>query len=491
MFTVLKRINAHKLKPFPFSLYTTLSAPSLTPPPPPHGLLQELCVLVSTPIGGLDDLESSLNEHKIPLKPSFVVQVVNHCKEEAPTRRLLRFFTWSCKNLGSNLDDRDFNHVIRVFAEKKDHRAIDILLSNLQKDGRVLDAQTFSIVAEILVKLEREDDALGIFKNLDLFNCPQDRTTILSIINALCAKGHAKRAERVLWHHKDKISGVESCVYRSILYGWSMQENVKEARKILQEMKSKKINLDLYCFNTFLRCLCERNLKNNPSGLVPEALNVMLEMRTYKIIPNSVSYNVLLSCLGRARRVKESLNILDSMRRSGCVPDWVSYYLVARVLYLTGRFGKGNQIVDMMIEEGIVPPAKFYHDLVGVLCGVERVNYALELLERMKKSSVGNYGSVYNVLIPKICRGGDFDKGKELWDEAEQMGIVLRCSKDVLDPSVTEVFQPKGKEKVPELGGQVKSDSQIHNKLSENRKKQKSRSKKRQKGRSKKNRAST
>ncbi|KNA19539.1 hypothetical protein SOVF_060780 [Spinacia oleracea] len=454
---MLKRIHTQKLNFLPFSPYTTLETPPFRSTLPGF---QELCSLVSTPSGGLDDLESSLKKCEVHLTPSIVVEVVNHCKEEAPTRRLLRFFTWSCKSLGSVLGDKDFNHAIRVFAERKDHRAVDILLANLCKDQRAMEPQTFSTVAEIFVKLGREGDALGIFKNLNLFKCAQDRITVTAIVNALCAKGYARRAEGVVYHHRDKISGIESCIYRSILYGWSMQGNVKETRRVLQEMKSKKITLDLYCFNTYLRCLCEHNLDNNPSGLVPEALNVFMEMRTYKIIPNSISYNVLLSCLGRTRRVKESLGILDTMRKSGCAPDWVTYYLITRVLYLTGRFGKGNQIVDTMIKEGIEPPAKFYYDLVGVLCGVERVNYALELFGCMKKSSGGDYGPVYDVLIPKLCRGGDFEKGRELWDEAERMGIPLRCSRDVLDPSITQVFQANRKENYLKPGDTIELNTQ-------------------------------
>jgi pentatricopeptide repeat protein len=86
--------------------------------------------------------------------------------------------------------------------------------------------------------------------------------------------------------------------------------------------------------------------------------------------------------------------------------------------------------------------------LIGILCGVERVNHALELFEKMKGSSVGGYGPVYDVLIPKLCRGGDFEKGRELWDEATCMGITLQCSRDVLDPSITEVYKPKRPEKV-------------------------------------------
>ncbi|XP_031255751.1 pentatricopeptide repeat-containing protein At5g61370, mitochondrial [Pistacia vera] len=412
--------------------------------------LQELCKVVSSSVGGLDDLESSLNQFKVSLTSSLVSRVIDSCKNEAPTRRLLRFFLWSTRNLNANLEDKDYNYAIRVFTEKKDHTAMNILISDLRKEGRVMETQSFGVLAETLVKLGREDEALGIFKNLDKFKCAQDSVTISAIVSALCAKGHARRAEGVVYHHKEKISGVELCIYRSLLYGWSMQENVKEARKIIKEMKSAGIMPDLFCYNTFLRGLCERNLKRNPSGLVPEALNVMMEMRSYKIAPTSISYNVLLSCLGRTRRVKECCQVLELMKKSGCAPDWVSYYLVARVLYLSGRFGKGNKIVDEMIEQRLIPDRKFYYDLIGVLCGVERVNFALELFERMKRSSLGGYGPVYDVLIPKLCRGGNFEKGKELWDEAMAIGVTLCCSSDVLDPSITEVFKPT--KKVDEVG---------------------------------------
>ncbi|KAI4335963.1 hypothetical protein L6164_014552 [Bauhinia variegata] len=407
--------------------------------------LQELRSTVTSTIGGLDDMELNLSKFSGSLTSSLVAQTIDSCKHEAHTRRLLRFFLWSNKILNYDLEDKVYNYALQVFAEKKDHIAIEILLSDLLKEGRAMEASTFSVLAETLVKLEREDEALGIFKNLGKYKCPQDEFTVTAIINALCSKGHAKRAEGVVWHHKDKIRGVLPCIYRSLLYGWSVQRHVKEARRIMQEMKSAGVIPDLICYNTFLRCLCERNLRRNPSGLVPEALNVMLEMRTYNVAPTSISYNILLSCLGRTRRVKESGRILEMMKNSGCAPDWMSYYLVAKVLYLSGRFGKGKKIVDQMIEEGLVPDRKFYYSLIGILCGVERVNYALELFEQMKSCSLGGYGPVYDVLIPKLCRGGDFYKGRELWDEATRMGITLRCSRNVLDPSITEVFIPRRK----------------------------------------------
>ncbi|KAK7388915.1 hypothetical protein VNO78_23743 [Psophocarpus tetragonolobus] len=437
----LQDVGTQSRHMFPLTHYSTLPSTSVSPE------LQELCSLVMSTVGGLDDLELSLNKFKDSLTSSLVVQAIDSSKHEAHSRRLLRFFLWSSKNLSHSLEDKDYNYAIQVFAEKKDYTAMDILMGDLQKEGRVMDAETFGLVADTLVKLQREDEALGIFKNLDKYKCPLDEFTVTAIVNALCSKGHAKRAEGVVWHHKDKIADTRPCIYRSLLYGWSVQRNVKEARRINKEMKANGVIPDLLCYNTFLRCLCEWNLRHNPSGLVPEALNVMMEMRSYDVFPTSISYNILLSCLGKTRRVKESCRTLETMENSGCNPDWVSYYLVAKVLFLSDRFGKGKDIVDQMIGKGLVPSHKFYYSLIGILCGVERVNHALELFEKMKKSSMGGYGPVYDVLIPKLCRGGDFVKGRELWDEATGLGITLQCSEDVLDPSITEVYKPTKPEK--------------------------------------------
>lgn len=431
----LRMLNSRRFLP---CLYCTNS------PMPESSDVEKLCDVVSNGIGSLDDLETSLNELKVTFCSSLMTQVLDSSKKEAPTRRLLRFFLWSEKCIDVRLEDKDYNHAIRVFAEKKDFVALDMLISSLGKQKREMESSTFSTVAETLVKLGKVDEALGIFKNLEKLKCPQDSTTVTAIISALCSKGHVKRAEGVVYHHKDKISSVELklLTYRNLLHGWSVQENVKESRRVLKDMKGAGIKPDLFCYNMFLKCLCKNNLKSNPSGLVPDALNVMIEMRTYAIPPTTISYNILLSCLGKTRRVKESIQIFNTMRKTGCSPDWVSYYLVARVLYLTGRFGKGKQMVDEMIEDGLVPERKFYYDLIGILCGVERVNYALELLDLMKKSSLGGYETVYDLLIPKLCRNGEFQKGKELYDEAIAMGLTLECSSDVLNPLITKVFKP-------------------------------------------------
>uniref|UniRef100_A0A0A9CUA1 Pentacotripeptide-repeat region of PRORP domain-containing protein n=1 Tax=Arundo donax TaxID=35708 RepID=A0A0A9CUA1_ARUDO len=172
-------------------------------------------------------------------------------------------------------------------------------------------------------------------------------------------------------------------------------------------------------------------------------MEVFAEMRSYGVTPAASSFNILLSCLGRARRVKEAYRILYLMREGkvGCSPDWVSYYLVVRVLYLTGRIIRGKRLVDDMLQCGVLPTEKFFHGLIGILCGTEKVNDALDMFKLMKRCELVDT-RVYDLLIEKLCRNGRFEVGRELWDDAIKSGLVLGCSEDLLDPSKTEVFRP-------------------------------------------------
>ncbi|MQM10656.1 hypothetical protein Taro_043551 [Colocasia esculenta] len=425
-------------------------------------LLQRVVDIVVSGVGGLDEMESALDQLPSSVSSELVAHVFGSSTDGGigDTRRLLRFFSWSWRKAGGENTHGDsqgkiFSRAIRTFADRSDATALGILVADLQRERCEMDLDTFICAAESLIKSGRVDDAVRLFRMLENDTQQQEQRDgasgsgsgrVVAIVHALCARGHARKAEGVVWHHRDKLGPAEKpSVYLSILHGWCVRRNARDARRVLGEMKSAGILPGLASYNTFLGCLCERNLKFNPSALIPEGFSVIAEMKTAGVLPTSVSFNILLSFLVRARRVKEAFKVLHSMRVREAgrpAPDWVSYYLVARVLYLTGRFIRGNRVIRQMLEDGVVPEARFFRSLIGLLCGVENVDIALEVFDYMKKSCGHDCGPAYDLLITKLCKNGKFDVGRRLWDEAVERGILLGCSGDLLDPSKTQVFQP-------------------------------------------------
>ncbi|XP_020579191.1 pentatricopeptide repeat-containing protein At5g61370, mitochondrial-like [Phalaenopsis equestris] len=413
---------------------------------------------VALGIGSLDDMEASLEQMNIRISPELATQVIHSFKilpastsigsGRSRSRRLLRFFIWFLRRSHEGFGDVVFNCAIQAFAEMKDLTAMGIAISELQKLGCRMDAETFVMVAETLVKAGKADEAILLFRNTVENQMPCIDGTfsfIAAIVHVLCSKGYAKKAEGVVWNHRDKLKEENiGIIYRSLLHGWCIYGNVKEAKRILKEMKSRGIVPGLASYNDLLRCICYRNLKLNPSGLVSEATDLMMEMRSSGVTPTIVSFNILLSCLSRARRVKEACDIFSSMMQGEVIssPDQVTYYLVIRVLYLTKRICRGNRILDQLIRNGVVVEARFFHSLIGLLCGIEEVNCALEMFEKMKCQCRESMGPTYDLLIEKLCRNGKFDVGRCLYDEAIENGVVLKISSDLLDPLKIQVFKP-------------------------------------------------
>lgn len=430
---------------------------------------------VALGIGSLEDMETNLEQMNIRVTADLATQVIYSCKTlptstsfgsgRSRSRRLLRFFTWCLRRSHEAFGDEVFNCAIRAFTEMKDLTAMGIAISELQKMGCRMDAKTFVMVAETLVKAGKADEAILLFRNTVKKKMPYEGdnlSCITTIVHALCSKGYARKAEGVFCHHRDNKLKEENIgiIYQSLLHGWCIYGNVKEAKRILKEMKSHGINPGLASYNDLLRCICSRNLKFNPSGLVSEATDLMMEMRSSGVTPTTISFNILLSCLSRARRVKEACDIFSLMMQEEVKssPDQVTYYLVLRVLYLTKRITKGNRILDQLISNGVMVEARFFHGLIGILCGMENVDGALEMFEKMKCQCKENMGPTYDLLIEKLCRNGKFDVGRRFYDEAIENCVLLKISSDLLDPSKTQVFKPtrsQGKLILGEYKGKV------------------------------------
>jgi pentatricopeptide repeat protein len=419
--------------------------------------LEAASEVVCSGAGSLDEVGGTLDRLGVAVSQALVRRVIDSCGDRGGSgRRLLRFLAWCRSKDPVAVGDEELDRAIAVLARVGDLTAMRIAVGDAEKDGQIMAPETFTAVVEALVKAGREDEAVRLFRGLEHLRllprwcCVSDGgeglwSSSLAMVQALCMRGHAREAEGVVWHHKNELS-VEpmiSIVQRSLLHGWCLHGNAKEARRVLDDMKSSGVPLGLPSFNDFLNCVCHRNLRFNPSALVPEAMDVLAEMRSYGVAPAASSFNILLSCLGRARRVKEAYRVLYMMiqGQAGCFPDWVSYYLVVRVLYLTGRIVRGKRLMDAMLESGLLPTVKFFHGLIGVLCGTEQLDHALDMFKLMKRCELVDT-RIYNLLIEKLCRSGRFEVGRELWDDATKSGLVLGCSTDLLDPLKTEVFRP-------------------------------------------------
>lgn len=392
--------------------------------------------------GDLEELEANLNQSGIIPTPPLMEQVIHRCGDEAICRRILGFFNWCIRQPGCHLSDEFFNNVLDLFARKNDLKAMEMLVADMRREGRQLELKTFAHVTERLVRAGRDKEAVGLFIRLSGL---EYQRAFRIVVCALCEKGFAERAETLIKHMKKKLP-LDEIIFNSLIHGWCVKGNSEEARRVMEDMRSHGFRPGLIAYNSLLKCICKTLAEKDPSKLMHEGNNIVVEMQRNEVSPNQFTFNILISHLCKIRSINAAHKQFRKMEKCGCSPNSVTYVLLIKTMYLTDRLVDGDKMLDRMIEAGFKPDAKTFHSFIAVLCGNERVDHALCVLSRMEGDSEGK-SKLFHLLIGKLCRSGQFDKAQLLWNEAAPKGLTLDFCPDLLDPTKTEVCRPVRKER--------------------------------------------
>lgn len=392
--------------------------------------------------GDLEELEANLNQSGIIPTPPLMEQVIHRCGDEAVCRRILVFFNWCTRQPGCHLSDDFFNTFLDLFARKNDLKAMEMLVADMRREGRQMALKTFAHVTERLVRAGRDKEAVGLFIRLSGLEYQRAFTIVVC---ALCEKGFAERAEKLIKHMKKNLP-LDEIIFNSLIHGWCVKGNSEEARRIMEDMRSHGFRPGLIAYNSLLKCICKTFAEKDPSKLMHEGNDIVVEMQRNEVSPNQFTFNILIAHLCKIRSINCAHKQFRIMEKCGCSPNSVTYVLLIKTMYLTDRLVDGDKMLDRMIEAGFKPDEKTFHSFIAVLCGIERVDHALCVLSRMEGDSEGK-SKLFDLLIGKLCRSGQFDKAQLLWNEAAQKGLTLDSCPDLLDPAKTEVCRPVRKER--------------------------------------------
>lgn len=172
--------------------------------------------VVCSGVGSLDEVGIRLDRLNLAVSPAMVRRVIDSCSERSDSgRRLLRFLSWCRSKDPAGLRDGEHDRAIAVLARMGDLTAMKIAVGDGEKDGRRMSPETFTDVVEALVKADKEDEAVRLFRGLERQRLlPQQGvgaggegiwSSSLAMVQALCMKGFAREAQGVVWHHKNEL----------------------------------------------------------------------------------------------------------------------------------------------------------------------------------------------------------------------------------------------------------------------------------------------
>ncbi|KAF7809045.1 pentatricopeptide repeat-containing protein [Senna tora] len=142
--------------------------------------------------------------------------------------------------------------------------------------------------------------------------------------------------------------------------------------------KPNKPNVNLY--NHYLRA----NLMLGASA--GDLLDLLAQMESFEIIPNTASFNLVLKAMYQARESVAAQKLLERMLQTGneARPDDESYNLVIGMLFLTSQIDAALKYIDLTLKSSYTLSLKVFMDCVHSCVNQGRLDTLAAIIEKCK-----------------------------------------------------------------------------------------------------------
>eukprot|EP00210_Caulerpa_lentillifera_P003704 g3537.t1 len=274
-----------------------------------------------------------------------------------------------------------------------------ILFKEMEINGIAPDLRAFNALISALGKAGSWEKAWSVFQAMDRLGIKPDTISFNSLINACEKSGEYERAQEVfkkmLLKSKEQDSKIRpnAITFNSMISACAKKQKAKEAILLLRSMQQRKIKVDVVTLSSLVH-VCD-----NPQHFAIGIL-IFRELTSQRlVVPNLISYNSYISCLGRAGNWKLAIQTFEQLIEEGLKPDLIVYSTVISACCRNNQVEAALMIyMKMQEEEKIKPNSYIYIALIDACERTGQWEKALELLNTMVREN-GNKNST--VIVAK------------------------------------------------------------------------------------------
>lgn len=311
-----------------------------------------------------------------------------------------------------------------INAYSKSGRAIKarILFEKMLKDGGIPTSKSFNALINALIKKNMTLKACEYIARMFEQGIEPSAALYTSLINQYLRKGHFEFSFRLYYLMQKSliepdlvtyivflsgicrnIKGIEGKQYVplesselamgrlfNLLNQRIMVPNRKDLRvfmksrndlkvyiaKLIKQMADTSLMRNLHLYNGVISGLC---CLNN----LEEAYRFFLAMPQKEMVPNHVTFSILIDCHARLGEINIAIRLFNEMNAACCPPDRIPYDMLIKGLCKAGRFLEALSVSQTMCKRGFYPSWASYENLLCCSCGDHASDDALKILEDM------------------------------------------------------------------------------------------------------------
>jgi pentatricopeptide repeat protein len=157
------------------------------------------------------------------------------------------------------------------------------------------------------------------------------------------------------------------------------------------------------------------------AGRFDDAYRLLERLRERGFIPSVVSFNSILICLRKKRKVDDSLSLLDIMKKDA-KPNTSTYNIVIDMLCMAGRVNEAYKVRDEMELAGMFPNLLTFNIMVDKLCKAKHLEEAYKIFESASQRGCNPDSVTYCSPIDGLGKKGKIDEAYRLFEKMLDAG---------------------------------------------------------------------
>jgi pentatricopeptide repeat protein len=143
---------------------------------------------------------------------------------------------------------------------------------------------------------------------------------------------------------------------------------------------------------------------------VEEAYQLLDEMISSGLKPDTWSYNAIQAYHCDHCEVNRALKLITRMEKDDCLPDRHTYNMVLKLLILIGRFDKAAEVWENMGDKKFYPSVSTYSVMIHGLCKKKgKLEEACKYFEMMVDEGIPPYVTTIEMLRNRLLGLGLLD----------------------------------------------------------------------------------
>ncbi|CAL9013268.1 unnamed protein product [Prunus brigantina] len=310
----------------------------------------------------------------------------------------------------------DFLMLITAYGKQGHFNGAEKVLSLMNEKGIPPSVISHTALMEAYGKGGRYNNAEAIFRRMQSSG-PEPSAVTYQIILKIFVEGcKFKESEEIFETLLDEGKSPlkpDQKMFHMMIYMYKKAGSYDKARKMFALMAERGVQQSTVTYNSLMSF--ETNYK--------EVSKMYNQMQRAGLRPDVVSYALLISAYGKARREEEALAVFEEMLDAGVRPTPKAYNILLDAFAVSGMVDQARTVFKSMRRDRYKPDLCSYTTMLSAYVNASDMEGAEKFFLRIKQDALKPNIVTYGTLIKGYAKTNNIEKMMEKYEEMQAAGV--------------------------------------------------------------------